>query len=172
MTVCNEIRASFLNALKYGGSYDPCYKTPDQFNDETCERYKKAVNDNPVILAANLIDHRYTGKMDSEDTKSALDYFKEIDPNVVPHVMKLMSKLPPYKTGYFEPPYSLAEPTAWWRSSLQHGFDKRLVEVALSLVSGTSSSGGLVSRLLDILMAIESQGEWKRQESWPFCTGN
>ena len=69
---------------------------------------------------------------------------------------------------------SLAETTAWRRSSLQLGFDKRLVEVALSLVSGTSSSGGLgVSGLLDILMAIfERQWEWKRQESWLFCTGN
>ena len=81
--------------------------------------------------------------MDSEDTKSALDYFKEIDPDVVPHVMNFMSKHPSYSTEYFEPPYSLAEPTAWWRSSLQLGFDKRFVEVALSLVSGTSSSGGL-----------------------------
>ena len=151
-------------------------KTPDQFNDETCERYKKAVNDNPVILAANLIDHPYTGKnMDSEDTKSALDYFMEFDPDVVPHVMKFMSKLPPYRTEYFGLPYNFAEPTAWWRSSLQLGFDKRFVEVALSLISGPSSSGGLercFSTLEYTYGNLQTSMGVENQESWPFCTGN
>ena len=55
-----------------------------------------------TAFAANLFD-RFTGNnLDEEDVSNALNYIKDVDEQIVPEVMKFMSKAPPYNALYFE----------------------------------------------------------------------
>ena len=119
-------------------------KVPEQFAQEMSHRYNKAVLDTPVMLAANLLDHRYVGQnLDSQENAKALAYLKEINESIIPEVMKYISKVPPYSQHYFEGTFKDADPVSWWTSGLRLGFDKTLSDIAVSLVSCTSSSGGI-----------------------------
>ena len=84
-----------------GECYQRCYnlrnKTPGQFAEITCQRYEKAVQENPVIFVANLLDHRFTGNnLDTDDVSNALNYIKNVHEKIVPEVMKFVSKTHPY----------------------------------------------------------------------------
>ena len=119
-------------------------KVPEQFAQEMSHRYNKAVLDTPVMRAANLLDHRYVGQnLDSQENAKALAYLKEINESIIPEVMKYISKVPPYSQHYFEGTFKDADPVSWWTSGLRLGFDKTLSDIAVSLVSCTSSSGGI-----------------------------
>ena len=119
-------------------------KVPEQFAQEMSHRYNKAVLDTPVMLAANLLDHRYVGQnLDSQENAKALAYLKEINESIIPEVMKYISKVPPYSQHYFEGTFKDADPVSWWTSGLRLGFDKTLSDIAVSLVSCTSSYGGI-----------------------------
>ena len=119
-------------------------KAPEQFAEITCKRYEKAVKENPVIFAANLLDHRFTGNnLDTEVVSNALNYIKDVDEQIVLEVTKFMSKAPPYNAAYFEGTFKDADPVSWWKSGVKMGFDQNLAKIAVSLVSAPSSSGGL-----------------------------
>ena len=74
---------------------------------------------------------------------NALNYIKDVDEQIVPEVMKFMSKAPLYNAAYFEGTFKDADPVSWWKSGVEMDFDQNLAKVAISLVSAASSSGGL-----------------------------
>ena len=139
-------------------------------------RYNKAVLDTPVMLAANLLDHRYVGQnLDSQENAKALAYLKEINESIIPEVMKYISKVPPYSQHYFEGTFKDADPVSWWTLGLRLGFDKTLSDIAVSLVSCTSSSGG-IERCFSTLGATygnsEHRWELKKLANLHFYTDN
>ena len=149
-------------------------KTPEQFAEITCQRYEKALKEKPVIFAANLLDHRSTGNnLDTENVSNAFNYIKDVDQQIVPEVMKFMSKGPPYNAAYFEGTFKDADPVSWCKSGVKMGFDQNLAKVAISLVSAASSSGGLERFSLRREPLTESCGHrWapRRLVNWRLCT--
>ena len=96
-----------------------------------------------VTVAPQKDPRQRNNNLDTEDVSNALNYIKDVDEQIVPEVMKFMSKAPPYNSAYFEGTFKDADPVSWWKSGVKMGFDQNLAKVAISLVSAASSSGGL-----------------------------
>ena len=99
----------------------------------------------PVVLAANLLDHKYAGEdQNPDETRQAIDYIRETaGENIMPELTNYMAKVPPYNEYLFAEGYKKVESEAWWRSGLRLGFSKELVDYASTLANAISSSAGL-----------------------------
>ena len=54
---------------------------------------------------------------------------KDLDEQIVPEVMKFMSKALPYNAAYFEGIFKDADPVSWWKFGVKMGFDQNLAKV-------------------------------------------
>ena len=123
--------------------YNVRNKTPEQFAEITCKRHEKTVEENPVIFAINLLDHRFTGNnLDTEDVSNALNYNKDVDEQIVPAVMKFLSKAPPHNAPYLEGIFKDADHVVVEIWS-QNGLQSKSWKSSISLLSAASSSRGL-----------------------------
>ena len=106
------------------------------------KRQKMAVT--PVMLAANLLDHRYCGSnMSPIEVQEALAYIASVDDTCLAGVTKFMARHTPYNEKLFEGSFADVSSSTWWKSGGKLGFDPNLITCAISIVSSVSSSGGL-----------------------------
>ena len=146
-------------------------KTPKQFAEITRKRYEKAVKENPVIFAANLLDHPFTGNnLDTEDVSNALNYIKDVDEKIVPEVMKFMSKARRYNAAYFEGTFKDADPVSWWKSGVKMGFDEKL-QFRWCLPFPPQEAWNTVSLRWELLKeSCGHRGASRRPVNWRLCT--
>ena len=118
-------------------------QAPIQYASAVAKRVQQAIL--PVVLAANLLDHKYAGEdQNPDETRQAIDYIRETaGENIMPELTNYMAKVPPYNEYLFAEGYKKVESEAWWRSGLRLGFSKELVDYASTLANAISSSAGL-----------------------------
>ena len=115
---------------------------PQDFVEFVAKRRKMAMSD--VMLAANLLDHRYKGQqMDALEVATARRYILAINDECAPDLAKYMAKELPYTSDLFEGANQGVNPGTWWRSGKQLGFSDSMVSTAEGIVSGIGSSAGL-----------------------------
>ena len=116
--------------------------TPEEYVEILEKRRKMAVT--PVMLAANLLDHRYCGSnMSPIEVQEALAYIASVDDTCLADVTKFMARHTPYNEKLFEGSFADVSSSTWWKSGGKLGFDPNLISCAISIVSSVSSSGGL-----------------------------
>ena len=116
--------------------------TPEEYVEILEKRRKLAVT--PVMLAANLLDHRYSGSnMSPIEVQEALAYIASVDDTCLADVTKFMARHTPYNEKLFEGSFADVSSSTWWKSGEKLGFDPNLITCAISIVSSVSSSGGL-----------------------------
>ena len=115
--------------------------TPEEYVEILEKRRKMAVT--PVMLAANLLDHRYCGSnMSPIEVQEALAYIASVDDTCLADVTKFMARHTPYNEKLFEGSFADVSSSTWWKSGGKLGFDPNLISCAISIVSSVSSSGG------------------------------
>ena len=117
-------------------------QTPDQFAIHLEKRRKMAIN--PVVLAANLLDHRYTGnELSPLEVQEAMEYIGEMDELYLAETSKLCARDQPFVENLFKEAYKELKPDTWWKSGVKMGFNPAFAEAAGALVASVASSAGL-----------------------------
>ena len=117
-------------------------KCPGAFKEHVVKRMNDALS--PPVLAAYLLDHRFQGKvLTPTETQEALDYIKLMNADAMPHVMQFLAQEPPFSKHLFDSELAKAAPVSWWKTGVRLGFPESIVNLAVAIVGGASSSGGL-----------------------------
>ena len=59
------------------------------------------------------------------------------------HVMQFLAQEPPFSKHLFDSELAKAAPVSWWKTGVRLGFPESIVNLAVAIVGGASSSGGL-----------------------------
>ena len=99
----------------------------------------------PVLYAANLLDHRYYGSnVDHAEVCKPMGYIYEYKNDVTPEVSKYLAKMARYSPSFlFADNYNNVSARAWWIAGDKMRFDKELVLLASTLLGACPSSSGL-----------------------------
>ena len=98
----------------------------------------------PVVLAANLLDHRYGGgNLSPLEVGEAMSYIGEIDKSYLPHVSTFIARHELFKESLFDETYKKLSPATWWKSGLKFGFEENFADFSSALVESITSSAGL-----------------------------
>jgi hypothetical protein len=117
----------------------------DHAVNKATERSRLAL-DNPAFLAANLLDHRFSGhRLTPQQVQTAIEFVVSLHDE--PQVSEVRTALTMYLAK--SAPYntlSLSQdiaPADWWSAGLRLGFSSSLVTVAVQLTSAVATSAGL-----------------------------
>ena len=110
----------------------------------------------PCHYLANMLDHRYLGKVPSDAKRSqAYDYLKSVNEDLVPFVMRLQGGY----SGDIFPKYMCKDtyvkdsPTTWWNiawqsitagdTNVQAKLRQQMLSLCYQLFSATATTAGL-----------------------------
>ena len=99
-----------------------------------------------VVLAASLLDHRYSGlHLSPIEVQEAMQYTGEINNEFLPQpeVSTLIARHEPFKEDLFSDAYKNLSPATWWNSGVKLGFNSDFAVFSSALIESFTSSAGL-----------------------------
>ena len=84
----------------------------------------------PVVLAANLLDHRYSRlHLSPIEVQEAMQYIGENNKAFLPQVSTLIARHEPFNEDLFSDAYKNLSLATWWKSGVKRGFKQRFCRV-------------------------------------------